>query len=87
MSSGGAEDGVKGGQLLAGAGHNGFGGDEDYRSGGITDRRGRGYGQVTRPIMDLCLAAERRTGSRVANCWREQDIMDLEGTRITDQEA
>ena len=30
---------------MAGAGHNGFGGDEDYRSGGITDRRGRGYGQ------------------------------------------
>ena len=42
---------------------------------------------VTRPIMDLCLAAERRPGSRVAKRWREQDIMDLDGTRITDQEA
>ena len=42
---------------------------------------------VTRPIMDLCLAAERRPGSRVAKWWWEQDGLYLEGMRTSDQEA
>ena len=42
---------------------------------------------ATRPIMDLCLAAERRPGSRVANRWWEQDGLDLEGMRTTAREA
>ena len=41
---------------------------------------------ATRPIMDLCLAAERRTGSRVDKQWWEQDGMDLEGMHTEDQE-
>ena len=36
---------------------------------------------ATRPIMDLCLAVEHRTGSRVAKQWWEQDSLDLEGMR------
>ena len=36
---------------------------------------------LTRPIMELCLAAERRPGSRVANQWCDQDRLDLEGMR------
>ena len=42
---------------------------------------------ATRPIMDLCLAAERRTGSWVAKRWWQQDGLDLEGMRMTDQEV
>ena len=34
---------------------------------------------ATRPIMDLCLAAEWMPGSRVAKQWWEQDGLDLEG--------
>ena len=34
---------------------------------------------ANRPIMDLCLVAERRTGSWVDNQWWEQDGLDLEG--------
>ena len=30
-----------------------------------------------RTIIDLCLAAERRPGSQVANCWWEQERLDL----------
>ena len=42
---------------------------------------------ATRPIMDLCLAVERRTGSRVFRRWWEQDIMYLEGMQMADWEA
>ena len=34
---------------------------------------------VTRPIMDLCLAAERGPGSRVAKWWWDKDGLELEG--------
>ena len=37
---------------------------------------------ATRPIMDLCLAAERNPGSRLANRWWEQDGLDWEGMRM-----
>ena len=36
---------------------------------------------ATGPIMDLCLAVERRLGSRVSKQWWEQDGLDLEGMR------
>ena len=36
---------------------------------------------ATRPIIDLCLEATRRPGSRVAKQWWEQDSLDLEGMR------
>ena len=39
---GGAEAGVKGGQVVVLAGQNGFGGDEDGGSGGGTERGGDG---------------------------------------------
>ena len=42
---------------------------------------------ATRPIMDLCMAAERRPESRVANRWWEKDGLYLEGMRTADQEA
>ena len=42
---------------------------------------------ATRTIMDLCMAAERRPGSRVANWWWEQDGLDLEEMRISAWEA
>ena len=42
---------------------------------------------VTMLIMDLCLAAERRPGTRVYNQWWEQYEFDLEGMRTADQEA
>ena len=41
----------------------------------------------TRPIMDMCLVAEQRTGSRVTNRWCEQDGLDVEGMRMATQEA
>ena len=34
--------------------------------------------------MDLCLAAERRLGSRVANRWWDHDGLDVEGMRKAD---
>ena len=37
---------------------------------------------ATRLIMDLCLAAERHTGSLVAKWWWEQEGLDLEGMRM-----
>ena len=42
---------------------------------------------ATNTIMDLCLAAERRPGSRVTNRWWEQDGLDAEGVRTVDWEA
>ena len=42
---------------------------------------------ATRPIMDLCLAAEWRPGSRVAKRWWEQDGLDLEEMRTAAWEA
>ena len=42
---------------------------------------------ATRTIMDLCLAAQRRPGSRLSKRWWDQDGLDLEGMRTADQEA
>ena len=42
---------------------------------------------ATRSIMDLCLAAKRGTGPRVATRWWEQEGLDLEGMRTVAQEA
>ena len=42
---------------------------------------------ATRPIMDLCLEAARRPGSKVANqCW-EHYVLDTEGVLTAAQEA
>ena len=40
-----------------------------------------------RPIMDLCLLAERRMGSRVPKRWWEQYGLDVEAMWTADQEA
>ena len=37
--------------------------------------------------MDLCLAVERRTGSRVTNQWWEQDGLDVDEMWMVDREA
>ena len=42
---------------------------------------------ATRPIMDLCLAAKRRPGTRVEMLWWEQEGLYLEEMRIAAQEA
>ena len=42
---------------------------------------------VTRPIMDLCLVAERRPGSRGAKRWWKKYILDLEGMRTAVRET
>ena len=42
---------------------------------------------VTRPIMDLCLAAEMRPGSQVAKQWWDQVSLYLEGMQVADQDA
>ena len=42
---------------------------------------------VTSPIMDLCLAAAQRPGSRVSKRWWEQDGLNLEGTRTAVREV
>ena len=34
---------------------------------------------ATRPIMDLCLVAERRLGSQVSKRWWEQEVLEWEG--------
>ena len=34
---------------------------------------------ATRPIMDLCLAAERIPGPRIYKKWWEKDRVDVEG--------
>ena len=42
---------------------------------------------ATRAIMDLCLAEERRPGSRMTNqCW-EHDGLDVEGMQMLAPEA
>ena len=40
----------------------------------------------TRPIMDLCLAGNRRPGPRVEMRWWEQEGLDLEGMRTAARE-
>ena len=42
---------------------------------------------LTRPIMDLCLAAKRRTGPIVKMWWWEQEGLYLEGMRTESREA
>ena len=42
---------------------------------------------ATGPIMDLCLAAERRPGSRVAKRWWEQEGLDLDGMQMEAREV
>ena len=42
---------------------------------------------ATKPIMELCLEAEQRTGSRMKNQWWDQEVMDVEGMRTVDREA
>ena len=42
---------------------------------------------ATRPIMDICLAAKRRPGTRVEMRWWEQDDLDLEGMKTAAWEA
>ena len=42
---------------------------------------------LTRPIMDLCEAAERKCGVRVGVHWWEQVVIDLEGSRDTTSTA
>ena len=42
---------------------------------------------ATMSIMDLCLAANRRSGPRVATRWWEKEGWDLEGMRTAAQEA
>ena len=42
---------------------------------------------MTRPIIDLCLAVERRLGSQGANWWRKQVGLDFEGMHMAAQEA
>ena len=37
--------------------------------------------------MDLCLAVERSTGSKVAKKWLDQDVLDVEGMRTASWEA
>ena len=42
---------------------------------------------ATRTIVDLCLAANRMPGPRVAMWWLEKEGLDLEGIRTASQEA
>ena len=42
---------------------------------------------VTRPVMDLCLAAECRMITPLSNRWWEQDGVGVEGMRTEAQEA
>ena len=42
---------------------------------------------ATKPIMDLCLAAKRRPGPRVAMRWWEKEGLDLEGMWTAAREA
>ena len=41
----------------------------------------------TRHIMELCLAADKKPGSRVAKRWWQKNGLDLEGMRTADREA
>ena len=36
---------------------------------------------ATSPILELCLAVERKLGLQIPKCWWEQDGMDWEGER------
>ena len=42
---------------------------------------------ATRPIIDLCLAANQRPRPRMAMRWWEHDGLELEGIRTADREA
>ena len=42
---------------------------------------------VTRPIVELCLTAERRPGSRVDKQWGEQEGLYFVGIQTTAQKA
>ena len=42
---------------------------------------------TTRTIMSLCMAEERRPGSRLANWWWEKEGLELEGICMEDWEA
>ena len=42
---------------------------------------------MTRPILELCLEAERRTGVRVAKIWWDKGELDLEGAWETAKTA
>ena len=42
---------------------------------------------ATIPLTDLCMATERRLGSRVAKCWWDQACLDLEEVRMEAQES
>ena len=37
---------------------------------------------ATRPIMDMCLVAEQRLGTRVPKRWWEQESLELERIRM-----
>ena len=41
----------------------------------------------TRPIMDMCLTAERRPGARVSQGWWEQGTLGLEAMCLTERAA
>ena len=41
----------------------------------------------TRPIMDQCMAAKRRAGTRVSMRWWEHEGMDLEGMQTAESEV
>ena len=42
---------------------------------------------ATRPIMDMCMLANRRPGPRVATRWCEQEGLDLEEIQVAAQET
>ena len=42
---------------------------------------------ATSPIMDLCLAAERRLGPQVSRRWWDQDGVYVDGMRMASWEA
>ena len=42
---------------------------------------------ATRPIMDLCLEAERRPGTRVSKRWWDQHRVNVEGTWMAVREV
>ena len=42
---------------------------------------------VTCPIMDLCLAAERKPGMRLSRRWWEQPSLDILGIRVSHDAA
>ena len=42
---------------------------------------------VTCPIMDLCLAADRKPGLKLSRRWWEQPTMDILGIRVEHAES